>query len=131
MDTIPQNSVPEQTDSLDPAIMAEVIGTTCRWIVTHEEDAHWLQMHSFPTLNPQSLTKKALKPLEHIIVLQYPGPEGTAFGLQVKRQLQARGWCGSLIRAPLPDPYFDLGVLHREVGKSVFKNMSDARGDGP
>ena len=115
-----QNSVPEQEASLDPVILAEVIGTTCRWIVAHEEDAHWLEMHGFPTLSPQSLTTKSLKTLSHIIALQYAGPDGAAFGLQVKRQLQTHGWCGSLIRAPLPDPFFDLGILHREVGQEQF-----------
>jgi hypothetical protein len=102
---------------LDPTVLAE-LSTHCLWIVDNEDDCDRLRPCGFRAtwLNPgERLTKRCLGGAKHVIVLQRPGPDGAAFGLKVREQLDALRWKGELTRAPLPDPYFDLAILDRET----------------
>jgi len=104
---------------IDPTILAELLGDSLRWIMDRADDCTRLAVHGFLAIyveGPELLTKRVLGGSKDVLVVQRPGAEGAAFGLEVKRQLEAIGWKGTLRRCSLPDPFFDLAILERETG---------------
>jgi putative DNA primase/helicase len=118
-DNIPQASPDRQDAStLDPSLIAELLSHRHLYMVDSFEFAKLLRQGGFPTTfldTDAYLTKRLLGSGKSIIVIQWPGPEGAAFGLRVKAELEALKWKGELTLASLPDPFFDWTILERET----------------
>jgi hypothetical protein len=111
------------SSSLDPRILTEILADGLHWIVAHEDDDDRLRAYGFPVIClplGERLTQEMVKPLTKIAVLQRPGPEGAAFGVQVKQDLEALKWVGPFTRCPLPDEFWDLVIVERETGSDRF-----------
>jgi hypothetical protein len=114
------------TSPLSPDVLRMLLQDGPQWIVAYAEDAVRLESYGFPVIclsGGDALSAETLAPLTKLAVLQYPGEEGAAFGLQVKQQLQALSWAGTLTRCPLPDPFYDLAVVEREAGAEGFRPL--------
>jgi putative DNA primase/helicase len=118
-DTSPNNG----SSPIDLNLLAAILADGPHWIVAHEDDDDRLRAYGFPVIClplSERLTQEMVKPLTKIAVLQRPGPEGAAFGVQVKQDLEALKWVGPFTRCPLPDGLWDLVIVERETGPDRF-----------